>query len=250
MQFETVSLKHVEPPSRGDRIGCSGGPGTSTPGNWTCPHIPLTELIFSAYDLEVYEFRPPEWMQTTWVAITAKVPPGTTREQFRTMQQHLLEERFKLALHRRPKEAIVYELVVSESGPVMHESKPDAPAAAVDWGWVPGARIGPDLYPVLPDGVSGLVGVNGRMRWRSSNVTMANLVKVIRRVVGSDVADRTGLQGKYDVDLYWQQKPAPPYEGPAIQKVIQDRLGLQLEPKKGTVGIVVIDHIERVPVEN
>jgi uncharacterized protein (TIGR03435 family) len=256
MQFEVVSLKRAEPPGRGDRIGCSGGPGTLTPDTWTCPHIPLSELIFSAYDLEIYEFRPPEWMQTTWVAIAAKMPPGTTREQFRTMQRHLLEERFQLALHREPKEATVYELVVAKNGPKMHESKPDAAAPAVDWGWVPGTKLGPDRYPVLPEGVSALVGINGRRRWRSSNVTLADLARVIRRDTGSDVADRTGLKGKYDIDLYWQQRPIeyspelPPYEGPELGRVIQDRLGLRLESKKGAVGIVVIDHIEKVPVEN
>jgi uncharacterized protein (TIGR03435 family) len=46
-------------------------------------------LIFTAYDLELNRFQPPDWMGTTWLAIVAKVPAGTTREQFRKMQQNL-----------------------------------------------------------------------------------------------------------------------------------------------------------------
>jgi uncharacterized protein (TIGR03435 family) len=100
------------------------------------------------------------------------------------------------------------------------------------------------------------MGANNRHRWRSSNVTIADIVKVLRREVESDVVDATGLKGKYDIDMYWQKPsleifPAtPPFEGPSIEKVLQDRLGLKLESKKGTVGVAVIDHIEKTPVEN
>jgi len=39
------------------------------------------------------------------------------------------------------------------------------------------------------------MGVNGHVRWRSSNVTMADMVKVLRREMSSDVVDGTGLKG-------------------------------------------------------
>jgi uncharacterized protein (TIGR03435 family) len=88
VRFEVASFKSAEPATRADRRGmdgrrCSGGPGTPDPGTWSCSHVTLTELIHTAYDLELYEFRALEWMGATWFAIAAKVPAGTTKEQFR-----------------------------------------------------------------------------------------------------------------------------------------------------------------------
>jgi uncharacterized protein (TIGR03435 family) len=261
LSFEVASVKAAAPPAPGDRRGpdglwCAGGPGTSDPGAWSCTHVTLAELIFHAYDLELYQFKPPDWMQTAWFAIAARVPAGTTREQFRLMQQNLLEERFKLVFHRQPKAMTVFELQVDKKGLKMPESAADAPAAEVSWSRVPGVSIGQDHYPVFPSGKYGLMGVNGYVRWRSSNVTLADIVRILRREMSSDVADGTGLTGKYDVDIYWQVRPienipsARPFDGPVIEKAIQDRLGLRLESKKGTVGVVVIDHIEKTPLEN
>lgn len=257
LSFEVAAIRAADPQERrGPYRPCTGGPGTSAPGSWTCTSETLSGLIFTAYDLNLYEFEPPGWMSNTRFAIVAKVPPATTREQFHKMQQNLLAERFKLAMHRQPKEKTIYELVVGKSGLKMHESAPDAPVAVVDWSIIQPVKIGEDKYPVFPDGRNGMMGINGRIRWRSSNVAIADLVRVLKQQVETDVVDRTGLTGKYDIDIYWQQRPievlpaARPYEGPDIEKVLQDRLGLRLAAKKGTVEVVVIDHAEKTPVEN
>jgi hypothetical protein len=53
--------------------------------------------------------------------------------------------------------------------------------------------------------------------------------------------------------MYWQHRPiedfpsGPPFDGPLIEKAIQDKLGLRLESKKGTAGTVIIDYIEKTP---
>jgi uncharacterized protein (TIGR03435 family) len=38
--------------------------------------------------------------------------------------------------------------------------------------------------------------------------------------------------------------------GPTIFAAVQQQLGLKLEPKKGSVDFLVIDSIEKMPVEN
>jgi uncharacterized protein (TIGR03435 family) len=171
--------------------GCTGGPGTSNPGTWSCTRITLAELVFTTYDLELYQFQPPDWM-ASYFAIVAKVLARTTKEQFRKMKQSLLEERFKLAFHWQPQEMNVYGLVVGKNGLKMRESAPNATAAEVEVSVVPQFKIGQDHYPVFPEGKAGLMGVYGHVRWRSSNVTMTDIVKVLRREVNSDVMDGTG----------------------------------------------------------
>jgi uncharacterized protein (TIGR03435 family) len=256
VQFEVASVKLADRPGPRDRRTCSGGPQTSNPGTWSCGHITLGQLIYTAYNLRLYQFKSPDWMESTWFAVNAKVPAGTSKEQLRGMQQKLLEERFKLTFHREPKEVTVYDLVVEKDGPRMQESAPDAPPAEVEPSVILGYTTDQDHFPVFPPGTNALMGMNGHLRWKSPNVTMVDVVNMLRREMQTDVIDRTGLTGRYDVDLHWQQRPieyfpdALPFHGPAIEKAIQDRLGLKLEARKGTVSRFVVDHIEKTPVEN
>ncbi len=70
--------------------------------------------------------------------------------------------------------------------------------------------------------------------------------------------DATGLKGKYDFTLYWVSGPdggrpvsGPNADlGPSLLEALQQQLGLKLEPKKGAVKVLVVDHAKRTPAEN
>jgi len=66
--------------------------------------------------------------------------------------------------------------------------------------------------------------------------------------------DQTGLSGFYDFSLSWTPTDSPnqSVEPPAMSlfDAIQDQLGLKLELRKAPVDRIIIDHIDRVPVEN
>ena len=49
--------------------------------------------------------------------MTAKLPPGTTVEQYRQMMANLLAERFGLICHRVTKDFAGYEITVAKGGP-------------------------------------------------------------------------------------------------------------------------------------
>lgn len=73
--------------------------------------------------------------------------------------------------------------------------------------------------------------------------------------------DQTGLNGGYYIKLQFSREQpasgngemgiAPPLgpSGLSIFTALQEQLGLKLEPAKGPVEVLVIDHIER-PSEN
>jgi uncharacterized protein (TIGR03435 family) len=46
--------------------------------------------------------------------------------------------------------------------------------------------------------------------------------------------------------------PPPPSDdaAPNIFTAVQEQLGLKLEPKKAPTDILVIDHVEKTPIEN
>ena len=145
---------------------------------------------------------------TKWSS--ARLPQGANpegaREQFHEMQRNLLLERFGLVWHWKESDTTVYRLVRDPGGVKLHESAPDAAPAVVTYGArPPGMTLGKDRYPVWPEGVSGLVGMGNHSRWRSSNVTTADIAFVLRWEFRTDVADETGLE-------YFPS--APPYDGP------------------------------------
>jgi uncharacterized protein (TIGR03435 family) len=66
------------------------------------------------------------------------------------------------------------------------------------------------------------------------------------------VINRTGLPGRFDVDLQWtpdRTQPAGDDAPPALTTALREQLGLRLEPTTVPMEHLVIDAIER-PQEN
>lgn len=283
--FEVASIRPAAPPepSRGMRVGRSGGPGTKDPTRVTYENFSLSNLVTEAYDIKRYQISGPSWLDSERFDVKAKVPEGATKEQYRLMLQNLLAERFKLTLHHDKKEMPMYELVVAKNGPKMKESVDDpapkddpAPASPPPSG-PPKFTMDKDGYPVLPPGSGPMtIMMNGRARMQVSKMSMQDFAGRLSGQVSRPVTDATGLKGKYDFILSWaadgmgprgpgglMPPPPPPPEGgvpmastpdldsgPTLFAAIQQQLGLKLEPKKGLVDILVIDHMEKVPTEN
>jgi uncharacterized protein (TIGR03435 family) len=96
-QFEVASVKLS--PSGAGPGAMSGGPGTNDPGLFTCRNISLRALLVTAYNLLTYRFSGPDWIASTRVNVSAKIPEGTTREQFQAMLRNLLLDPFKMTVH-------------------------------------------------------------------------------------------------------------------------------------------------------
>jgi uncharacterized protein (TIGR03435 family) len=145
------------------------------------------------------------------------------------MLRTLLEDRFKLRVHRESKEMPGYALMV--------------------------AKRGFTLQPVEPGGASTSTS-GGRVRtltaWRTS---MAVLADVISRGLDQMVVDKTGLEGVYDFELRWTPDDLSPSgsdadAAPSLSTALQETLGLRLQHQKVPVEIVVVDQVQRVPTEN
>jgi uncharacterized protein (TIGR03435 family) len=198
------------------------------------------------------------------------------------MLQTLLAERFKLAVHRETKELPIYALVVAKNGPKMKESEVvPVPKEGVDVpppGPLPPPserKMGPDGFPIMPTagrgGIAQMQMMPGRVRMKVNMETMAQFVDMLSNQLDRPVLDQTGLTKSYQFILDYAPEPggrnplgmplpvAPPGEGgvaadadaaPSLFTALQEQLGLKLEQKKGSVEMLVVDRIEKVPTEN
>ena len=203
-------------------------------GRFATTNAALRALISVAYDVREYQITgSPSWFDAEHFDIEA-VPEnysanGTRRvggSEMNTMIRALLEDRFKLVVHRETKEGPIYSLVVGKTGPKFHES------SEVD--------------------SNGVTTRRGQMV--ANKVSMFVLARTLASQLSRPVVDNTGLKADYDFKLDWNPDLTPLEdgtvpEGPSIFSAVQEQLGLRLERSKGPVEILVIDHVER-PTSN
>jgi uncharacterized protein (TIGR03435 family) len=234
-------------------------------------NLSLSELLLEAYGAKRFQLSAPSWMDTERYNIVARVAAGASKDQFRLMLQHLLEDRFRLQARRVQKEATVFELTLVKGAPKFQESPapepdgspestpaglPDAsPIATIDKNGFPDFSIAHGARTVI---------MNGHGRLRGKQESMEQLANWLSNLANRPVTDSTGLKGKYEIELHWVMEPRDmmltPVDGPqgagsdpagpTLLVALKEQLGLKLEQRKGTVEMIVVDHAERVPVEN
>jgi bla regulator protein blaR1 len=99
---------------------------------------------------------------------------------------------------------------------------------------------------------------DGQITTHYYGMSMPMLATSVSNEAGRPVQDKTGLTGRYDMTMQRPVRACAPHCGPQDSTVSADdplifsmveRLGLKLEPGKGQVETLVVDHIER-PSEN
>lgn len=272
-KFEVASIRPCEPaPDAPDRRG--GGVGVS-PGALHVTCMPLMFLIQDAYIrsanamLRPVETVPisggPSWIHSERYDIEAKAagtPSGQIMEG--PMMQALLEDRFKLKIHRETKEVPVYELTVAKGGfklqPIEEggcaaadNTKPAALGASPAEMLAAAAKICGFTLFRRPQGAG--KPASAEFRGLGLDELCAKLVQLVDR----PVINETGIAGLFDfhVDFAPDEAtprftPAPgdePSGGPSIFTAFLEQLGLKLEPAKGPGEFLIIDSVEK-PSEN
>lgn len=87
--------------------------------------LSLKLYLQMAYSLKNYQISAPDWMTSERWDITAKLPDGSDRKQIPEMLQALLRDRFRIKMHREPKELPVYGLIIGKGGLRLSESLAD-----------------------------------------------------------------------------------------------------------------------------
>jgi uncharacterized protein (TIGR03435 family) len=109
------------------------------------------------------------------------------------------------------------------------------------------AKGGPKLHPASGSAKQNQI-YNGGLRL--SNAPVGSLALMLRGPAGRPVMDKTGIQGNYDFQLSYALDAETEARLPSIFTVLQEQLGLKLEPAKVPLEILVIDRTEKIPAEN
>jgi len=231
--FEVASIKATAASPGGER---RHGPNIqTTPGNLTMRDVDLGVAIVWAYKISPLQVTNPPMGPGDRYDILAKAAGPATNDEMRIMLQALLAERFKMATHRETKEVSGYALIEAKGGHKLKE------AVAMD---------GQGVMPI-EDGK--------RMALGASRATLDQLAMFISMPLHAIVVDQTGLKGRYDFELDLtsfnikgpRAKDEPePDPVSILQQALPRQLGLRLEAKKMPVEMLVIDHLEKKPVEN
>jgi uncharacterized protein (TIGR03435 family) len=255
----------------------AGGPPrqTGTDGNrFIAENVPLMLLIQYAYRgaagalLREQVLGAPSWLSTERFDIEAKVEgkvKSIPTQQNWQMVQSLLEDRFKLRVHRETRESPVYNLVVAKGGVKMKVSADQTIPLHDDDAEVPrqsGATLpllrGEVVTTPRPSGETVIVGMAipvspNLLSRRPHGLPPNSLITVLWSYSGRPVVDKTGLKGLYDYRLLFVpstlianpdtagNNPA----GPPLFSAVEDQLGLKLESAKGPIEVLVIDSVQR-----
>ena len=229
--YDVVSIKP-------NKTGSGSSSSHTTVDRFSATNISLVQLLRRAYDIrEDLISGVPGPIASARFDIEAKIvdrdPDALKRPNGRQTGQMLLPvlaERFQLKAHTETKILPVYELVVASTGPKLTTT-------------AGGGKEG-----------SG-TNVNGNGKettLKATDIPMASLADTLSGQVNRTVIDKTGLAGHYDLGLNWASdeiNDAQANAGPSIFTALQEQLGLKLQPAKGPVVTLVVDHVE-MPSEN
>lgn len=235
--FEAVSIRPADPAARGRTI--HGGPGSSDPGLLTMKNVDLFSLVALAWGLHRYELSAPDWLDSTYFDVSARVPQGIDVDQYRGLLQAMLAERFHLAVHHESREMRIYDLTIAKAGIKMKQSA--NPSGAAD-----GLQPPPKTPPA---------GFHGAVSLNSPAMSMPRFADFVSGFLDAPVIDATGLQGDYEIPL--RALIGPPSPGsdsenapPSLADALLQQLGLRLVARKAQMDVLVVDRIDKSPTAN
>jgi uncharacterized protein (TIGR03435 family) len=282
--FDAASIKPCDPNERA--VGRNGGAGlTTSPGRVYVQCMSVAEMIARAFVQYGGDSRPanapgfvdpnaikdlvtagPGWIYSdryTIEASTSGTPLPT--ELVGPMLRALLQDRLQLQLHHDQRSVPAYALTVAKSGLKLQPVDPGTctPPDPQALGRMTVPK--PEDKPICSNGL-GWHGPN--MTWKANGVTMDQVARGLSGLVlHRQVVNQSGIAGQFTFAIEFARDesidvPALPSDvklpgsgsanvepGASIFTVLEQQVGLKLEPIRGSQGFIVIDHVERPRAE-
>ena len=188
--FEVASVKrNSDTPSGRMVFQASAG------GRLTVQNMPLRLLIQHAYDVRPFQVsNGPSWIDNERYDIVAKADTAVSEKQVvGPMLRALLEDRFRLKLHRETKELPVLNLTQTSGGKLTTSKSVDCADVA------PAVSDAGSLALPCHEVVLSLSPTSTRLR--GEQVSTGQLTVTLANILGRPVLDNTAFAGKFDLDV-------------------------------------------------
>jgi uncharacterized protein (TIGR03435 family) len=242
VKFDIISLKRCEDGMRGPGRPENGGDSLA----FHCQ--PIQQLIYYAYLTAEHPFLmsgEPGWVDTDPYEFVGKVAPEDVAAfqkldlpSKRMMMRGVLADTLKLQLHPDPTLHSVYDLVVAKGGMKLTPFKAGETNTLPNGRTLEGKGMASD-----PDGTTYYQGE-----------TMPQFAEAIETRIGKQVLDKTNLPGQWDFKTFMPAQHYSPNmdnsEDSPIPHVFSGvkALGFDLVSAKEITGALILDHIEKPPV--
>jgi bla regulator protein BlaR1 len=183
----------------------------------------------------------PDWTESTNYDIVGKGPdPNMTNPEVWEMMRSLLIERFHLKYHVENREMPVFALTVLPTGHKLKLGEKGRCAEDIKAGKNCGDIIVPPFGSAM------------------YNMPIGALITGIGARAGRPIVDKTGLTGKYDLNVTWvpdgakleeldlqnvPQEYRP--EDMSLFEALEKQLGLKLEAQRAPMPVVVVDNVSQ-----
>ena len=216
--FEVASVRRSAPEGGGGARSTGALPPQTNPSRINYLNVNLKSVLAFAYGVDPADISGPQWLGDEKYDIVASVPPGAPQNQVPVMLQHLLTERFRMAVREETKAGKGFALVAGKGAPKVKPAKENG-------------RVG---FLTTATSVT------------FTTTTMAQFARTLSRFLGSTVTDETGMPGAFDIPL---NATMSELQSGAVVSAIQD-LGLKLEPRSIQVKALIVEKADKVPTDN
>jgi uncharacterized protein (TIGR03435 family) len=215
--FDVASLRR-SPHRISDSDARSTGaiPTGGSSGRLSYVHVSVAAVVAAAYDVAADQVSGPSWLRDDHYDVTATFPPETSRADIAVMLQHLLAERFHLAVREETKPRKGFALIrAGKLSPKIQEAKA-ADEASVQ---------------------TNFSSVSFR------NVTMDAFAHFLSTSLRRPVVDETGLSAHYNIrlDASMAEIRTGEFRAPL------SRIGFRLQGRTLPDRLIVVEKINRAP---
>ncbi len=238
-KFEAADV-HASPRSDNNFNLFMRGPQTRA-GRYEIRTATMVDLVATAYGVEQEKvFGGPNWLELDRYDITARLPPGTSREAQKVMLRSLLAERFHLVAHTDTRSMPAYLLTASKKV-LLKDADPESKDQK-------GCHGKP-----RPQGASPTTPIEVVCHDLSAAEIASDLQDMAGGYLHQTVVDSTDLKGRYDFEIKWTgrgQLEAAGADGISIFDAVDKQLGLKLDLQKAPLPVVVVESVDQKPTEN
>lgn len=226
------------------------GSGLAAPqagGRFIGRGVTLRRLIGDAYEMDVE--GGPEWIGSNRYDVNATAGGDVGPGEIRLMLRSLLADRFRLVVHTESREQSVYAMTLARAdrrlGPGLKVSDPKCAADAL--------KYFPTMGFPAPCGDFRM----GPRELTGRGISMGMLAGILEDRVGREVVDRTGLDGRFDLEMKWSTEAGlvvgpdrigandqASGDGASIFTAIQEQLGMRLDATRAALPVIVVDRAE------